>query len=219
MGGIVHAVEAYLEQYGYPVLFLIVFIESFGIPAPGQTLLITAALFAATGKLNLWIVLLTAFAAAVIGDNLGYLIGRQGGHRLLFRYGRHFGLPRRRLRLLQARFERHSGWFVAVARFFDVLRQINGMLAGSAEMGFRRFILFNTLGAALWVALWGFGAYYAGRGLKQWVGAYEYFSTWLVLGVFVLSIGVVGIWFWRQARRRKRGARDGPGGSGSTPRR
>ncbi len=204
MGGIVHAVQAYLEHYGYPVLFFIVFIESFGIPAPGQTLLITAALFAATGKMSLWLVLVTAFAAAVIGDNLGYLIGRQGGHKLLFRYGRHFGLPRERLERLQQRFERHGGWFVTIARFFDVLRQINGMIAGSAEMGFRRFVLFNTLGAALWVALWGFGAYFAGRGLKQWVTQYEVFSTWLVIGVFALSIGAVLIWVWRQARQRKR---------------
>lgn len=206
MGGIVHGVQGYLEQYGYPVLFLIVFVESFGIPAPGQTLLITAALFAATGKLNLWLVLLIAFAAAVVGDNLGYMIGRQGGHKLLFRYGRHFGLPRHKLEGLQARFERHGGWFVAIARFFDVLRQINGMIAGSAEMGFRRFVLFNTLGAALWVSLWGFGAYYAGRGLQQWVGEYEYVSTWLVLGVFVLSVAVIGIWLWRQARNRRRQA-------------
>jgi len=205
MGGIVHAVQGYLENYGYPVLFLIVFVESFGIPAPGQTLLITAALFAATGKLHLWAVLLTAFAAAVIGDNLGYLIGRQGGHKLLFRYGRHFGLPRHRLEGFQKRFERHGEWFVAIARFFDVLRQINGMIAGSAEMGFRRFLVFNTLGAALWVVLWGVGAYYAGRGLKQWVGAYENVSTWLVLGVFAVSVIAIGIWLWRNGRRKNGG--------------
>jgi len=204
MGGIVHAVQVYLENYGYPVLFLIVFVESFGIPAPGQTLLITAALFAATGKLHLWAVLLTAFAAAIIGDNLGYVIGRKGGHKLLFRYGRHFGLPRHRLEGLQERFKHHGSWFVTIARFFDVLRQINGMIAGSAEMGFRRFLIFNTIGAALWVALWGFGAYFAGRGLKQWVGAYENVSTWLVLGVFGLSVVAIVVWVARSALRRRR---------------
>lgn len=203
MGGIVHVIQSYLEQYGYPILFVTVFVESFGIPAPGQTLLITAALFAATGKLVLWGVLLTAFGAAVIGDSLGYLMGWKGGRRLLIRYGGRFGIHRRRLSKLTRRFNRHGIWFVAFARFFDVLRQVNGIVAGSAEMPFYRFLIFNAAGAALWVSLWGFGAYYLGRGLRDWVKTFDVFATWLVLGVLALGIALVATWLLLRHRRNR----------------
>jgi len=202
MGGLVHAIEGYLNQYGYPILFVVIFVESFGIPAPGQTLLVTAALFAATGNLHLWLVLLVAFAAAITGDNIGYLIGHQGGHRLIFRYARRFGVSRTRMEKIFDRFNRHGGWFVFLARFFDIARQINGLIAGSAQMGFRRFLFFNSIGAAMWVALWGFGSYYLGQGLKQWLGQYEHIATWLVVGVIVLCVAVVVAWFWLKARRK-----------------
>lgn len=203
MGGIVHAIQSYLEQYGYPILFVTVFVESFGIPAPGQTLLITAAIFAATGKLVLWGVLVTAFAAAVIGDSLGYLMGLKGGRRLLIRYGGRFGIHRRRLSRLTRRFNRHGGWFVAFARFFDVLRQVNGLLAGSVEMPFHRFLFFNAAGAALWVSLWGIGAYYLGRGLRDWLHTFDFVATWLVIGVLALALVLVGWWLVRRHRRNR----------------
>lgn len=204
MGGFVQAIEVYLHQYGYPILFLVIFVESFGIPAPGQTLLITAALFAATGKLSLWLVLVTALAAAVVGDNIGYLIGHQGGHRLIFRYARRFGVPRARVEKIFERFNRHGGWFVFLARFFDVARQVNGLIAGSAQMSFRRFLFFNSIGAAMWVALWGFGSYYLGQGLKSWLGQYEHIATWLIVGVILLCVIVIGMWLWARARHRNR---------------
>lgn len=212
MGGFVQGIEGYLQQYGYPILFLVVFVESFGIPAPGQTLLITAALFAATGKLSLWLVLVVAFAAAVTGDNIGYLIGHQGGHRLIFRYARRFGVSHARMERIMERFNRHGSWFVFLARFFDVARQINGLIAGSAQMGFRRFVIFNAIGAAMWVVLWGMGSYYLGQSLKGWLGQYEHITTWLVVGVIVLCVVVIGTWLWTRARRKRRRADRGEGG-------
>lgn len=202
MGGFVQALEGYLNQYGYPILFLVIFIESFGIPAPGQTLLITAALFAATGNLHLWLVLAVAFVAAVTGDNIGYLIGRKGGHKLLFRYARRFGVSHTRMQKIFDRFNRHGGWFVSLARFFDVLRQVNGLIAGSTEMSFRRFVFFNSIGAALWVVAWGVGSYYLGQGLKQWLGQYEHIATWLIVGVIGLCAIVIAVWLWRRAQQR-----------------
>ncbi|MGH8128396.1 MAG: DedA family protein [Gammaproteobacteria bacterium] len=203
MGGFVQALEGYLNQYGYPILFLVIFVESFGIPAPGQTLLITAALFAATGNLHLWLVLVVAFAAATLGDNIGYLIGRKGGHTLLFRYAKRFGVSQERMEKVFDRFNRHGGWFVSFARFFDVLRQINGLIAGSTEMSFRRFLFFNSIGAALWVAAWGFGSYYLGQGLKQWLGQYEHIATWLIVGVIILCVIVIAVWLLRRAQQRR----------------
>lgn len=205
MEGIAAHITPYLQQYGYPVLFAIILIESFGILAPGQTLLITAALLAGTGRLNIWLVLLTAFSAAVIGDSIGYLLGHRGGRRLLLRYGGWVGLNRQRFRRLNKHFGRYGGWFVTFARFFDVLRQINGLLAGTVEMPFYRFLLFNSLGAALWVSVWGFGSYYLGRGLDQWVGMFDTIAVWLMLAALAGGVLLFLNWFvrflWRRYRR------------------
>lgn len=206
MGGIAAHIEPYLQQYGYPVLFLVVLVESFGVPAPGQTLLVTAALLAATGSLNIWLVLVVAFVAAVCGDNIGYLLGQRGGRRLILRYGKWVGLNRHRFRRLRIHFGRYGDWFVIFARFFDVLRQLNGIFAGTVDMPLYRFTLFNALGAALWVSLWGFGAYYLGRGLSQWVGRFDTIATWLVLAVVAAGIlfGFYWLvrWLWRRRRTR-----------------
>lgn len=202
MEGIAAHIGPYLQQYGYPVLFAVILVESFGIPTPGQTLLITAALLAATGHLNLWLVLITAFAAATVGDNIGYMLGRRGGRRLILRYGGWVGLNRRRFRRLNIHFGRYGGWFVTFARFFDVLRQVNGVLAGTVDMPFYRFLLFNSLGAALWVSLWGFGSYYLGRGLDQWVGMFDHIAIWLVLAVVASGLLFFIVWLARLLWRR-----------------
>jgi|SRR5690625_2250585 len=207
MSGLTQIIQGYLDQYGYPVLFFVVLVESFGVPAPGQTLLITGALLAATGHLHLWGVLLTVFAAAVIGDSIGYGLGRQGGRRLILRYGGWVGLNRHRFRRLARSFDRFGGWFVTFARFIDVLRQINGVLAGSVKMPFARFALFNALGAALWVAGWGFAAYYLGRGLEQWLGTFDIIITWLFMVIFVAGFVFLLYrfvrWLWGRHKRRR----------------
>lgn len=201
MGGFVAAIQPYFERYGYPILFLTVFIESFGIPAPGQTFLVTAALLAATGKFSLWGVLATAFLAAVIGDSLGYLLGAHFGRRLLLRFGHHVGLDQHRLLKLSRQFDRHGAWFVTIARMFDVLRQINGILAGSMKMRYYRFLFFNALGAALWVSLWGFGAFYLGRGLRRWLSHAGSVAMPIVLAV--LGVALVVLVWWIVHHRRK----------------
>lgn len=203
MTSLVAAIQPYLEHFGYPLLFFIVLIESFGVPAPGQTLLITTALLAAAGKLNIVAVLLTAFAAAITGDTIGYVIGARGGRRLLLRYGRHIGLTRRRYRKLHLRFNRHGIWFVLFARFFDFLRQVNGLLAGSVDMPFMRFVLFNNIGAVLWVSLWGLGAYFIGRGLNRWVSRYETAVTWVVMALVAISLASAVVWVLRRWHRRR----------------
>lgn len=206
MGGVTHFIQAYLDQYGYPVLFFVVLVESFGIPAPGQTLLITGALLAATGQLHLWGVLLTVFAAAVIGDSIGWFLGRRGGRRLILRYGGWLGLNRHRFRRLTRHFERYGGWIVTIGRFIDVLRQINGLMAGIVKMPFARFVLFNALGAAMWVSAWGFAAYYLGRGLENWLGTIDVVVTWIFIVIFVGGFAFflyrLTRWFWARHKRR-----------------
>ncbi|HEX5340835.1 MAG TPA: DedA family protein [Gammaproteobacteria bacterium] len=193
--------EPYLAAYGYPVLFIVVFIESFGVPAPGQTLLIAAALLAAHGKLNIVLVLLTAWLAAVCGDSLGYWIGMKGGRRLLLRFGRYIRIGRKEVRKMEHAFGRYGGWFVSFARFFEVLRQVNGIVAGTMEMPFRRFLLFNGGGAVLWVAVWGFGSWKLGTHMRGYEHLFERAGSLLLLG----GIALLLILIWAIHRRWRSG--------------
>lgn len=185
--------ETYLNGYGYPLLFVVIFVESFGVPAPGQTLLITAAVLAGHGKLNIALVCLTAFLAAVIGDSIGYWIGLKGGHRLILRFGKYFGVGAPQINRIETAFARFGGWFVTFARFFEVLRQVNGIVAGTAEMPFKRFLLFNATGAVLWVAVWGLGPWRLGKHVQRIAQYYDEAST---IFIVVLIIVLVGLLLW-----------------------
>ena len=177
----------FLRDYGYAALFCVVLVENFGIPAPGQTLLITAAVLAAQGKLNITAVLLTAFGAAFLGACIGYWIGKRGGRRLVLRFGRYVRIGEPELQRMEAGFSRYSGWFVSFARFFEVLRQLNGVVAGIAGMRLKYFLPANAAGAALWTGVWGLASWRLGRDIH----GYESFTE-KVGGVFVfLFIGVL----------------------------
>jgi len=193
--------EPYLAHYGYVILFAVIFVESFGVPAPGQTLLIAAAVLASHGKLNIVLVLLCAFAAAVIGDSLGYYIGYFGGHRLVQRFGKYLRIGEPQIKNMETTFTRYGGWFVTFARFFEVLRQVNGLVAGIAAMRFRRFLLFNATGALLWIGIWGLGTFYLGRHLRRYAGYFDDLSLFLILALVAL-LGVLTWYLLRQARRR-----------------
>lgn len=155
--------KPWLEQYGYFALFGGVLVEGFGIPAPGETLVIASALLAGQGDLHLLAVLLIAWLAAVLGDNLGYLLGRWGGHRLLLKVG----VKPDHLQHVEHFFKRYGGGVVVAARFFEILRQLNGVVAGSMQMPWWRFLVFNALGAALWVGFWGGGVFLLGKHFEQ----------------------------------------------------
>ncbi|MEH0581358.1 MULTISPECIES: DedA family protein [Streptomyces] len=151
-----------LSHYGYWAVGVVIFVEDFGVPAPGETLLIAAGVYAGAGRLNVVAVAVLAFAAAVAGDNVGYLIGRSGGRAFVHRWGRYVFLTPQRFHTAEEFFTRHGGQIVTVARFIEGLRQVNGIIAGTSGMPWRRFLAFNALGAALWVGLWVTLAYAAG---------------------------------------------------------
>ncbi len=157
-GGVSRA-HRLLTRYGYPALFVAIFLEGCGIPAPGQTLLMAASADAAGGRLNVVLVLAFALAAAVLGNITGYAIGRWGGHRLLKR----FKVQACRLERVEQRFARNGIVVLLVARFFDGLRQLNGIVAGLLEMPWREFVVWTTVGAILWTGVWGAGVYFLGR--------------------------------------------------------
>jgi membrane protein DedA with SNARE-associated domain len=152
----VDKVQPLVERYGYAGVVGTVSAEGLGVPLPGQTTLMAAALEAARGKLDILILGTLALLAAVVGNSVGYLIGRTGGRQLL----RKFGASESREQKITALFERYGGGFVVLARFLDGPRQLNGLIAGMLEMPFWVFTVFNVIGALLWVGIWGLGTYY-----------------------------------------------------------
>jgi membrane protein DedA with SNARE-associated domain len=162
--GTIHDV---LSSYGYAAVGAMVAVESLGIPFPGETMVITAALYAgATGRLDVWLIAAVAAAGAIVGDNAGFAIGRYGGFRLLRRYGSKIRVDERRLKLGHWVFRRHGGKLVFFGRFVSILRTYAAFLAGTNRMPWWRFLVFNAAGGVVWAAAYSFGYYYFGKALK-----------------------------------------------------
>jgi len=154
--------EPLVRTYGLLGLFLDIFLESMGLPLPGETLILVAAELAALGEMNIVAVGITAVIAAVIGDNIGYLIGRKFGRAVILKHGRRFGVTDERLKMVEQTVQKRGPLIVAIARFFVILRQLNGIAAGLAGMKWPLFLVANAVGAILWVGTWCVIAYYVG---------------------------------------------------------
>jgi membrane protein DedA with SNARE-associated domain len=173
---------------------LIVALESMGVPVPGETGLITAAVFAGTThRLNIWLVLLAAAGGAMAGGGAGYFLGRTLGHRFLIKHGAMLHMDERRIKLGQYLFKRHGGTVVFFGRFVAVLRALASILAGVNYMDPRRFFFFNTLGAIVWSLVFGLSAYSLGKELEQ-------LRRPAAIGLTVVAILAVagGFWFIRR---------------------
>ena len=163
MSGIAHYLETLISQYGIAALFMSVALEALGAPLPGESAVILAATAAAQGKLDIYAVAAAAFLAAVLGDNIGYLLGRKLGRPVIIRYGARFGLTDAAFDRVEAVARKHGPYMVFVARFVIVLRQLNGIVAGTTGMPWPVFLLANAAGAALWVGVWATLAYKFGH--------------------------------------------------------
>jgi len=160
-----------LTTYGYWAVLVFVAIESIGIPFPGETMLLVAAIYAGrTHHLFLPLVIAAAATGAIMGDNIGFWIGREGGYRLLRRYGRYIRLEERRLKLGQYLFLKHGGKVVFFGRFVAVLRAFAAFLAGTNRMPWPRFLLFNATGGMVWATLFGLGGYFLGDNIHRLTG-------------------------------------------------
>jgi membrane protein DedA with SNARE-associated domain len=189
-------VRPLLERYGYPAIFVAVGVEGMLIPAPGQTLLIAASIDAAHGGLNIVAVVTVAVLATVLGNSIGYLIGRVGGRPLL----KKLPISEARLDRVDNLFERHGGWFILIARFFDGSRQLNGVMAGMLQMPWWRFTVWNVAGALIWVGVWSVGIYWLDRDIGHVVAVLERIEPLaIVLLVAALAAGLIYLW-----RRRHR---------------
>ena len=200
--GVLHGLEPTLNRFGYLAVVGLVLIEDFGVPVPGETVLILAAVYAATGRLNIVLVALLGFCGAVLGDNIGFAIGHFGGRRLTERYGRYIFLTPERLDKTTLFFNRHGGKIIIVARFIEGLRQANGIIAGTSGMQWTRFLIFNAIGAALWVIVWTSIGYFSGSHIDT---IYKYatrYDTYLLIFIGLLLVAYI-VRRWVRRRRAR----------------
>ncbi|MGA2493346.1 MAG: DedA family protein [Roseiarcus sp.] len=178
-----HHMHEFISHYGYFAVFFLVALESAGVPMPGETALVSAAVFAATGSLNIVLVVLCATAAAILGDNAGYWVGREFGFPLVYRYGSYIRVDEGRLKVAQYLFQRHGGKIVFFGRFVAVLRAFAAFLAGVNHLAWPRFLFFNALGGFVWATIFGAGGYALGH-------AFETYAR--PVGVAALVAAVIG---------------------------
>jgi membrane protein DedA with SNARE-associated domain len=160
-----HSLEVLLGRWGYAVIFVGMLLENAGLPLPGETLTLLGGYAAGSGQLNVLGVMAAAGGGAVLGDNIGYWVGRRYGWQLLLRVGGWLGQSPEQLDGVRLRFQRHAGWSVFLGRFVAVLRVLAGPLAGAVAMPYRRFLVCNLAGALLWSSLMVSLAWLGGRWL------------------------------------------------------
>jgi membrane protein DedA with SNARE-associated domain len=178
-------IQPLIAQFGYGAVFLIVMLESAGLPLPGETALLLAAGYAgATGDLELPLVIASAAAGAIIGDNIGFWIGRTWGAELLRRHGKFILMDEGRIRLGQYLFERHGAKIVFFGRFVAFLRVLAALLAGINKYRWGPFLFYNALGGIVWATIMGIGSYIFGDALHRVSGP---------LGVAALAGVALGI--------------------------
>ncbi len=163
-----HGLERLLHEYGYLTIFVGIMLESIGLPLPGESLMVAAAIYAATThQLNILALVSAAAAGAICGDQIGYAIGRWIGFPALKRFGARLGLTEERFELGRYLFHRYGGRIVFFGRFVAFLRTFAAILAGANKMPWHSFLIWNALGGIGWTSLYGFGAYLLGDAAKK----------------------------------------------------
>jgi membrane protein DedA with SNARE-associated domain len=196
--GVFHSLEPTLRHYGYLAVGGVLLLENIGLPLPGETMLIAASLYAATGRLNIVLVAVIAIIASTAGSAIGYAIGVYGGRPLAERYGKYVFLTAERLDKTEA-FFRKRGWLVVLlGRFVEGVRQAAGVIAGISDMKFPQFLTFTLIGATLWVATWSTVGEVAG----DHVAAISHYATYVAEGVGVLVVLLIVRAVVRSRRRR-----------------
>ena len=185
-----------VHHYGLIALFLIVMLESGGVPLPGETALVAAGVFASQGELNIAEVIAVAAAAAIIGDNLGYWAGRTGGRKLLERSKFLSRWMDGVLPWAEGFFHRHGAKTIFIARFFSVLRVTAAWMAGVSRMQWLKFLAWNAAGGICWAVLVGLVAYYLGHAAADAISRYGLIGG--VALVVLAALALVGFHFWKK---------------------
>jgi membrane protein DedA with SNARE-associated domain len=191
-----HDLNGILSSYGYFAVFGFVLIETSGIPFPGETMLILASAFAgSTHKLSIYWIIAAAAVAAIIGDNIGYWIGRTGGYKFLRKYGHVIHVDESSMKIGLYLFKCYGSGIVFFARWIPLLRIWGALLAGAHQFEWKRFIVYNAAGGILWATFYGVIAYFFGDLLRQAEGAITY------AGFGLAAIIIVGFWFVERRNR------------------
>lgn len=184
------ALISLFARYGYLLIFGAVLLENAGVPSPGHTVMLAGGALAQQGHLSIWLVITTGAFAAILGDNIGYQIGKHGGRALLLKYGHRFFVTPERIGRAEGFFERHGPKAVFLARFVTGLQTVGALLAGASRMQWRTFFIFNTLGAITWATCYGVLGYFFGASwslLERWIGH----AGLLLLALLALGIGAL----------------------------
>jgi membrane protein DedA with SNARE-associated domain len=210
MPDLAHHLSRLLQSYTYPVLVALVLLESVGIPLPGEIALVTAAAYASLGHISIYIVVILAAVAAIVGGILGYWIGIKGGLPLVARYGGYVGVRKSHIDRAHAFFERNGAKTILFGRFVAVLRTWAAVVAGAAFMSFTKFVLYTSIGSIVWAIVFGALGYFFGRDLPL----LEKYISRVSFGVLIL--GAVGIATFLIIQRRKSKAKPALDGEPTT---
>jgi membrane protein DedA with SNARE-associated domain/membrane-associated phospholipid phosphatase len=193
---------ALIEHYGYLVVFFGVMLESTGVPLPGETILLAAGVLVQRGHLDLGDTIAFGIAGAVVGDQIGYWVGREGGRPFVLRWGRYLFITPERLGRAEAFFERHGGKAVFLARFFSGLRVFGALVAGISRMRWATFLIYNALGGAVWATAVVLLGYFLGSSLslvERWLGR----ATLVLAAVVAVAVGFYVAYRWASRNRER----------------
>jgi membrane protein DedA with SNARE-associated domain len=199
---IMNNVETAFRHYGYFIIFLPILGESAGIPLPGETVLLAGGLAASKGILSLPLVILVGASAAIVGDNLGYLVGRAGGRPLLFRYGRVLHVKDRQLAILDSFFERHGPKTVFFGRWVIFLRVWAALFAGASRMHWRQFVFWNALGGIAWATTMASLAYVFAASVVR-ISKLFGVLAWVFAIIVAIAVGIFISRMQRRAENRQ----------------
>lgn len=197
VGQLVNGALGALQALGYPGIAAIVGLESAGFPLPGETTLLAASYLAATGHLSLPLVIGSAAFGAIVGDSVGYFVGRKGGRRSLERYGKYVGVTPEKLVRADDYFVRHGAKTVFFGRFVALLRVLAGPLAGASRMPYRRFLAANVAGAVTWATTMGTLAFFFGKPVAAVL------SSMGVWALAALAVFVIARFTFKRLRERR----------------
>lgn len=198
---ILELIVPYLSQYGYPTLFMLTFLETsafLGLVAPGETIIVLCAFYAFRGVLDVWAVGAVATVGAILGDQVGYLLGRTYGYGLVHRFGKYVFFDKKRLRATQRYYQKHGGKTVFFGRFMSILRSFGPVVAGTTRMSYPSFLMWSVASCIVWGAAFTAIGYFFG---KSWEVIEEYLG-WGGAAAFVIGIVLV-LWFLHRKREEQ----------------
>jgi membrane protein DedA with SNARE-associated domain len=191
-------IQGLIADYGYAAVFVVVLLESSGIPLPGETILVCASVYAGTQHgLDIRVIIGVAACGAILGDNIGYWVGRSFGRTLLQKYGNYFGIDAQKLALGEYLFMRYGGVIVFFGRFVALLRVYAALLAGINRLKPVDFVIYNAAGGLIWASTFGIGGYFLGKNLQHFLGP----MGWVALAAF--AVGSYFIWSFFKSNEKR----------------